>query len=348
MKFHRFQEFAQMTLAADGSAQLGVPLQVTDIELAQQNYSSHSYSLASSALSIVGGAGPEYQKFSIEHKANVRRACDLLIMEIIENIGWGSTATEFSDAETECLSQASAESSHITEWDERVHKTYMEHVQTLRGKMATKAEAFAKNYDLSTAVDPKNLLPLFERRAAAVARCEQMLRNTHWKTYYLHRFDPVTNTCTLFGNQILKDYHLAFWYKSSLSPFRRNENWRMWETTPIRLLSTSAAALACGLRRVAQSVGSTTRPSRIVRYSQEEYNPIEKQIFEGMEIVHGHRVDAIRLGFREILDEYHREGCSMLSNASFSSFYVPTLQQLQGLEESNAASGSQQYALASN
>ncbi|KAG9313215.1 hypothetical protein JVU11DRAFT_6675 [Chiua virens] len=334
MKFHRFQEFAQMTLATDGSAQLGVPLQVTDIELAQQNYSSHSYSLASSAPSIVGGAGPEYQKFSIEHKANVRRACDLLIMEIIENIGWGSTATEFSDAETECLSQASAESSHITEWDERVHKTYMEHVQTLRGKMATKAEAFAKNYDLSTAVDPKNSLPLFERRAAAVARCEQMLRNTHWKTYYLHCFDPVTSI------------PLEYMY-----PVRESNSQGLSFSFLVQVFSVAFPS-----KRKLENVGDHTHSppinirscARVWSTSQEEYNPIEKQIFEGMEIVHGHQVDAIRLGFREILDEYHREGCSMLSNASFSSFYVPTLQQLQGLEESNAASGSQQYALASN
>ena len=68
----------------------------------------------------------------------------------------------------------------------------MEHIQTFRSKMASKAEAFAKRYELSNIVDPANSLQPTERRTAAMAHCEQMLMDINWRIYYLHHYDTMT------------------------------------------------------------------------------------------------------------------------------------------------------------
>lgn len=66
---------------------------------------------------------------------------------------------------------------------------FTEHMQLFRSKMASKAEKFAKRYELSNIVDPANSLKPTERRTAAMAMCEQMLADANWQIYYLHRYD---------------------------------------------------------------------------------------------------------------------------------------------------------------
>ncbi|KAN0094959.1 hypothetical protein V8E55_003246 [Tylopilus felleus] len=149
------------------------------------NQSTLHSSHASSALSASGETRIQRRDLPPEDKENVDRACDLLILEIIETIGWDAAPKQLEVTAQECLSQAFADANHYTEWDNNIVKMFIEHVQLFCSKMASKVEAFVKHYELSNIVDPANSLQPTERRAVAMTCCEQMLANDNWKFYYL-------------------------------------------------------------------------------------------------------------------------------------------------------------------
>jgi hypothetical protein len=56
----------------------------------------------------------------------------------------------------------------------------MEHIQFFCSKIASKAEAFMKSYELFIIVDLANWLQPTERRVTAMEHCKQMLTNSKW------------------------------------------------------------------------------------------------------------------------------------------------------------------------
>lgn len=133
--------------------------------------------------------------------------------------------------------------------------------------MAGTALEFADRYHLKEIANPDGLLPLHEQTARAVTLCESILVDKNWKIYFLHHHNTqqVSFVCKfiiipvlilfleikqveLFANPIFHDYHIDFWYNHTLSPIRRRrEGDKMWETTPLRLLASSATAVSTNL-----------------------------------------------------------------------------------------------------
>lgn len=93
-------------------AQLNVPFQVNHTQTVQQSNSSCPGSQASSAPSAVGENRIRRQYLPPADRENIERACDLLILEIIEIIGWDSSADQLAMTGQECLSQACADTGH--------------------------------------------------------------------------------------------------------------------------------------------------------------------------------------------------------------------------------------------
>ena len=114
--------FTPMTAATDSasmflgppSAHLSIPLRVNDSDPQPTRQSSGSLpgSQASSAPSVAGESRIRRRDLSSSDKVNIDCACDLVILEIVENIGWNSGTEQLAVTVQECLSQACADSTY--------------------------------------------------------------------------------------------------------------------------------------------------------------------------------------------------------------------------------------------
>ncbi|KAG9309177.1 hypothetical protein JVU11DRAFT_10888 [Chiua virens] len=287
------------------------------------------------------------------------RAADLFVVEIINELGW-SNSDDMRECAMDCVSRAVAEikpdpASSIDE--KNILKLLNVHRQSLRGNMVKKALYYARQYNLAGAVNPDKKLSADSQVAAAKELCEVILDDKNWKQYFLHNSHPDQEMrelglgVDLFAHPIFKMYHKHFWYKDSLSPLLRGQP---WTTPPLRLLASSATALACALRRVAEDLETPKKASestslavrRVTGSSSKKkqqdptlhpfevlvYLPMERSILKGMDVTLSSPHPIIRHRFNKMIIELHQEGLALLELANPTtgpSFYIPTLQELQ-------------------
>ncbi|KAF8414433.1 hypothetical protein L210DRAFT_3509235 [Boletus edulis BED1] len=325
-------------------------------------FSSRSLALSTrSTHSVLDGASEDRVRkssLSIADKRNFERAFDLAIQGVIRTLGWGNSG-RIDETTRECLSQACCESNHRssflysgrgyrlaellefseTDWSDDLRRLFGEQRHTFRSKMMQTAAPFANKYGMSGRVGPQGVLPPAGKAAAAARLCEDMINDENWELYYLHnRAGTAGNGNILFANPIFLEYHLQFWYRHPMSPLRRLrlDSDTMWATTPIRLLASSATALACALRRAARGVEAGSSADASLRYSVEAYAPMEARVINGMnQVLEGSGTAAVsRHGLENMPFDLHRRGLELLSKTQTPRsphFYIPSFEQLLSL-----------------
>ncbi|KAG9309811.1 hypothetical protein JVU11DRAFT_10188 [Chiua virens] len=204
-------------------------------------------------------------------------------------------------------------------------------VHTFRSKMAKAAETYAELYDLPSIVDPDGLLPPTANLDAICTYCEEIHSPKNWKIYYLHESDTKTRKFNLFSNPTFLLFHSEFWYTHAMSLVWHQES-IPWNTTPLQLLSISAAALACGLRRVwqPQVTMAKSKRKRTVRYSA---NYHKQQIIYGMEKTLLHECPDTRCAFQQLLHQVHEDGLQLkASRQSTDEFFIPSAMDMRSLQ----------------
>ncbi|KAI9453749.1 hypothetical protein HD554DRAFT_2043269 [Boletus coccyginus] len=251
------------------------------------------------------------RKCTLSHadKRNVELALDLIVLDAILN----GTPWDSDNVEPTYLMQASAKTGHATLWNDNIRKLLINQIQTFRSKMAKTAETYATMYNLSSVVDPNGFLQPMEKSLTIHTRCEDILSPRNWQIYYLHDVDPQTESIP-------------------------------WDTTPLQLLSTSAAALACGLRRVWQpediaaaksskSQGKGARVASTLRYSA-DYNNLAQEIIGGMEKTLRHECPDIGRAFEQLLHKVHEDGLKLKASRAMpgNNFFIPSTSDIISLQ----------------
>ncbi|KAH7906892.1 hypothetical protein BJ138DRAFT_1104763 [Hygrophoropsis aurantiaca] len=170
----------------------------------------------------------------------------------------------------------------------------------VRSKLAEAAETFAAAFFHT---DDATLKQSPEAYSAWMQdRFEKITQANDTENFFLHQQDENGRIERWFGNSIFEDFYIDFWYTHNSSPVHKFSD--SWTTVPLQGYGITAAALHCGLQRVA--TGRVHRTSGVIDFSGANFGSISQGYYDGM--VHARNTRGIAENFQSRLEWMNQRG----------------------------------------
>ncbi|KAF9220460.1 hypothetical protein BS17DRAFT_882416 [Gyrodon lividus] len=207
-----------------------------------------------------------------------------LVNDMVLNMGWcnGDAGQKKRIAATrECFSQAVAA---LDKGDLNINCTkhmasaIERDLSAVQGRLADIAKTYAQR--LLQSNDPQHK----ESPEAYAQWMQDHVAKLHDQkdvaNFFLHEHDNTGAVVRWFGNQVLEDLFIDFWYGSNFSPIHKFQS--VWTTAPLHGYSIMAAALACTLHRVSTGRIHGTGIGNVIPFKGQVYANYSDGYYQSM------------------------------------------------------------------